>query len=309
MEGEELFVRYINNPIIRSQDIPYPTNSVFNAGATVFGNKTLLLMRVEDRRGISHFSVATSEDGVRDWQIWGEPVLLPDAGQCPEEEWGIEDPRITFFPELELWAIAYTSYSRYGPLVSIATTKNFRTFDRKRCVLPPENKDAALFPERIQGRFAMLHRPVPAMAGTSASIWISFSPDLRHWGDHRLVIPAREGGWWDAGKIGCATPPLKTEAGWLILYHGVKTTAGGPLYRLGLALLDLLDPTRLIKRGEEWVFAPEAPYELSGDVDKVVFPCGWTVQGDEIKLYYGSGDKCIALATARLSQLLDWLGR
>jgi len=303
----ELFSRYRENPIIRPQDMPYPVSAVFNAGATLFEDKTLLLMRVEDRRGFSHFTIATSDDGIKDWKISTRPILLPDPGQFPEEEWGLEDARITFLPELGVWAIVYTAYSRRGPLVSLATTENFQEFHRLGCILPPENKDAALFPESFNGRFALLHRPVPAMAGAGAHIWISFSPDLKYWGDHRLLLPAREGGWWDAEKIGCAAPPLKTKEGWLVLYHGVRRTVSGCLYRLGLALLDLFDPTRVIKRGDEWVLAPEESYELIGDVDKVVFPCGWVVEENEIRLYYGGADKCVALAFARLDDVLKWL--
>lgn len=305
--GNVLFTRYDKNPVIEPRDIPYPVNAVFNAGVTIFNNKVLLLMRVEDKRGISHFGLATSPDGKRNWEIGSKPVLMPDPALYPEEEWGIEDPRITYVPELQRWVIAYTAYSRWGPLVSLATTDDFREFKRIRCVLPPENKDAALFSERFNGRFAMLHRPAAAIMGGGASIWISFSPDLKHWGDHRLLLSPREGSWWDADKIGCAAPPLKTEAGWLLLYHGVKRTASGSIYRVGLALLDPLDPTKVLRRGEEWVLAPEAPYELTGDVDKVIFPCGWVVQGEEIKLYYGGGDKCIALACGELNEILAWL--
>ena len=180
--------------------------------------------------------------------------------------------RLTRIEELDLWAVLYTSYSRGGPLVSLATTRDFRTFERKGVVMPPEDKDAALFPVRFRGRWAMLHRPVTAFAGVGAHIWISFSPDMKHWGDHQILIPARQGGWWDANKIGLSPPPLATERGWLILYHGVRQTAGGCIYRLGLALLDLEEPTRVTARADEWVFAPEEPYEVTGDVDKVVFP-------------------------------------
>jgi len=307
MKKKELFTRYPHNPLLRPKDIPYPVNAVFNAGATRWGEKTLLLLRVEDRRGISHFTTAVSEDGLRDWVIDDKPTLLPDPDLHPEEEWGIEDPRITFMEDKKEWVIAYTAYSRRGPLVSLATTCDFRHFNRIGPVLPPENKDAALFPRLFHGRYIMLHRPVPAISGAGAHIWISVSPDLKHWGGHSVLLPARDGGWWDAGKIGICTPPLETEEGWLVLYHGVKVTASGCLYRLGLALLDLYDPSKVIARGEEWVFAPEEPYELLGDVDKVVFPCGWICQGDEIRLYYGGGDKCIALAFACLSEVIGWL--
>lgn len=304
---KELFTRYASNPLIQTKDIPYRANSVFNAGATRCGDDTLLLMRVEDRRGHSHLTVARSLDGITDWRIDSQPTLAPDPENHPEEVWGIEDPRVTRIDGLGMWTVVYTAYSRGGPLVSLATTTDFRNFQRKGVVMPPEDKDAALFPVQFGGRWAMLHRPVPGFAGVGAHIWISFSPDMKHWGDHQILLPARRGSWWDANRVGLSPPPLRTEKGWLILYHGVRHTAGGCIYRLGLALLDLEVPTRLVARADEWVLAPEEHYEMIGDVDKVVFPCGWVSEGDNIRLYYGGADKCIALATARVSELLDWL--
>ncbi|HPC47129.1 MAG TPA: glycosidase, partial [Deltaproteobacteria bacterium] len=123
----------------------------------------------------------------------------------------------------------------------------------------------------------------------------------------QILLPARKGAWGDANKIGLSPPPLETPEGWLILYHGVRSTASGCIYRLGLALLDLEDPRRVVMRSDEWVFGPQEPYETVGDVDKVVFPCGWIVQGDTVRLYYGAADRCIALATADLCDMLDWL--
>jgi predicted GH43/DUF377 family glycosyl hydrolase len=304
---KEIFTRYTANPIIQTKDIPYQANSVFNAAATRLGNDTLLLMRVEDRRGISHLTVARSKDGLTGWRIDPAPTLAPDFTNHPEEIWGIEDPRVTRIDALDLWAVVYTSYSRGGPLVSLATTRDFKTFERKGVVMPPEDKDAALFPVQFNGRWAMLHRPVSGFVGIGAHIWISFSPDMKHWGDHQILIPARKGGWWDANKIGLSPPPLQTEQGWLILYHGVKNTAGGCIYRLGLALLDLEDPLKLLARSDEWVFTPEKDYEMTGDVNKVVFPCGWVAEGNEVRLYYGGADKCVALATASVSEMLHWL--
>lgn len=306
---KELFTRHSGNPIIQVRDIPYQANAFFNAAATRCGDDTLLFMRVEDRRGLSHLTAARSKDGVSEWRIDSRATLPADSDNYPEEIWGIEDPRITRVRELDLWVVLYTAYSRGGPLVSMATTRDFKMFARKGVVMPPEDKDAALFPVRFNGRWAMIHRPVPGIPGVGAHIWISFSPDMKHWGDHQIILPARKGGWWDANKVGLSPPPLQTEKGWLILYHGVRNTAGGCIYRLGLALLVLQDPTRLLARADEWVFSPEEPYEVAGDVDKVVFPCGWIADGNDIRLYYGSADKCIALATARISELLDWLDK
>jgi predicted GH43/DUF377 family glycosyl hydrolase len=303
----ELFRRHPDNPIITIADVPYPANTVFNAGAAKIGNETLLLMRVEGRNGISHLTVARSQDGISDWRIRGGPSLMPDPQGYPEERWGLEDPRITWLEERNEWVITYTAYSEGGPLVSLATTTDFEYFKRLGPVMPPEDKDAAVFPVRFKGRWAMIHRPVSSHRGLDAHIWISFSPDLKHWGDHRLLIPARKGAWWDANKIGLSPPPLRTHEGWLILYHAVKRTASGAIYRLGLALLDSDDPCRVIARSDEWIFGPEEDYELFGDVDKVVFPCGWVVEGGEVRLYYGGADSCLALSTASLSELLAWL--
>jgi len=302
-----LFERYVDNPIIRARDLPYRCNTVFNAAAAMVDGETVLLMRVEDMRGHSHMTLARSKDGITNWQIDPQPSFAPDPDHYPEEIWGIEDPRLTYLEEQDRWAIAYTAYSVGGPLVSLATTRDFKTFQRLGPVMPPEDKDAALFPIRFNGRWAMLHRPVPSSGLAGAHIWLSWSPDLKHWGDHRILLRARRGGWWDANKIGLSPPPLRTDEGWLLLYHGVRQTASGAIYRLGLALLDLQDPTKVRARSDEWVFEPEAEYERFGDVDKVVFPCGWLAVNGEMRIYYGAADSRLAIATAKVADLLDWL--
>jgi len=295
------------NPILTAADWPYPVHSVFNAGATLLPDgTTLLLCRVEDRRGHSHLCVARSENGLDNWQIDPQPTMPADPENYPEELWGIEDPRITFVPELEKYAVVYTAYTRDGPGVALALTPDFVEFERYGLVMSPEDKDAALLPYRIGGHWALIHRPVSA---PRAHMWISYSNDLRHWGSHKLMMEARRGAWWDANKIGLSPPPIQTDEGWLVIYHGVRMTAAGAIYRLGLALFDLETPERIIKRGDEWVFGPEEPYEQRGDVGNVVFPCGHTIlpDGDTIRLYYGAADTTMALATGSLSELMDWL--
>jgi predicted GH43/DUF377 family glycosyl hydrolase len=240
------------------------------------------------------------------WEVDLCPTFPPDPVNCPEEIWGVEDPRITFVPELDRYVIAYTAYSCAGPGVSLALTGDFKRFERLGLVMLPDDKDAALFPRRIGGYWVLLHRP---QTPGGAHIWLSCSPDLIHWGKHRVVLQARRGSWWDANKIGLSTPPIETPLGWLIIYHGVRQTASGSIYRLGLALLDLESPERCLRRGDAWIFGPEAPYEREGDVNNVVFPCGYTLlsDGDTLHLYYGGADSCIALATGRVKALLDWL--
>ena len=303
----ELFRRHSGNPILSAKDWPYPVHRVFNPGATLLEDgTTLLLCRVEDRRGLSHLCAARSLNGVDDWKIDPAPTLLPDPDRYPEELWGIEDPRITWVPELGKYAVVYTAYSQSGPGVSLALTKDFREFERFGMILSPEDKDAALLPHRVGDSWALIHRPV---GPRGAHMWMSYSDDLRHWGSHKVLLEARSGGWWDANKIGLSPPPIETDEGWLVIYHGVRMTGAGCLYRLGLALFDKQTPEHCIKRADEWFFGPERPYETFGDVGLVVFPCGTTTaaDGDTLRVYYGGADSCVALATASIREMLDWL--
>src|ERR1700716_1196525 len=158
---EPLLHRHSANPILTSKDWPYPINSVFNAGATRLADgTTLLLCRVEDRRGHSHLCAARSRNGIDGWLADPQPTLRPDPERYPEELWGIEDPRITFVDELGKYAVAYTAFGKGGPGVALALTDDFRRFERFGVIMQPDDKDAALLPRRIDGSFALLHRPV-----------------------------------------------------------------------------------------------------------------------------------------------------
>ena len=302
-----LFQRYKRNPILTAAHWPYAVNSVFNPGAILLPDgTTLLLCRVEDRRGHSHLCAARSANGIDNWKIDPQPTLMPDPEHYPEELWGIEDPRITFINELNKYAVVYTAYTRDGPGVSLALTEDFRHFERFGLIMQPEDKDAVLLPHRINGKWALIHRPVNP---PGAHMWISYSPDLKHWGNHKLILLARRGGWWDANKIGLSPPPIETAKGWLVIYHGVRTNAAGSIYRLGLALFDLNATEVCLKRSDEWIFGPEEPYERRGDVDHVVFPCGYTISSDcdTINLYYGAADTSIAMASGSIKAMLEWL--
>jgi predicted GH43/DUF377 family glycosyl hydrolase len=304
---ETLFHRHAENPILTAEDWPYPVHTVFNPGATRLSDgTTLLLCRVEDRRGLSHLCAARSENGFDGWVIDPEPTFAPDPEHYPEELWGIEDPRITFVDELGKYVVAYTAFSKGGPGVALAMTEDFRTFERLGLVMQPDDKDAALLPRRIDGSFALIHRP---MTDSGAHVWISLSPDLTNWGHHKLILPARKGAWWDANKVGLSPPLIETSRGWLMLYHGVRQTAAGALYRLGVALFDLENPERCLARGHSWIFGPEASYERVGDVGNVAFPCGFTREpdGDGLNLYYGAADTSVALARGSIREILAWL--
>jgi len=306
-QEDGLIRRYSNNPILTPREWPYRIGTVFNAGATrLQDGTTLLLCRIEDRRGLSHLSAARSHNGIDSWIIDPTPTMPADPENFPEEQWGIEDPRITYIPEMGKYAVVYTSYSSSGPGVSLALTQDFHTFERFGVIMSPEDKDAAILPHRIGGNWALIHRPV---GPSGAHMWISYSQDLRHWGSNKLLLEARRGAWWDANKIGLSPPPIETEQGWLVLYHGVRMTPGGCLYRMGAALFDLETPERCLRRGDEWIMRPETTYEREGDVANVVFPCGYTIaaDGDTVNLYYGAADSSIALAFFSIRALLNWL--
>ncbi len=302
----QLLSRYQGNPVLTASQWPSTVNAVFNPGVTRLDDETVLLVRVEDRTGISHLCPARSSDGLTGWVIEPQSSLRPDL-TSEAERFGIEDPRISRCGDEHL--IVYTGYSDGGPLVCLASTHDFRTYERRGVLMPPENKDAALFPRQFDGRWALIHRPVATTSRHTTDIWLSWSPDLRHWGDHAILLGAREGAWWDAHKVGLCAPPLLTPEGWLLLYHGVRLTAAGAIYRLGLALLDADHPDRVLARSDEWIFGPDAPYERTGDVSQVVFSCGWLLldDGDTLRIYYGAADTSVCVATASLTVLLRWL--
>jgi predicted GH43/DUF377 family glycosyl hydrolase len=300
----ELFTRYEGNPILAPDMWPYPVNAVMNPAAIKLNSETLLLVRAEDMRGFSHLTVARSEDGFTNWQIDSQPTVEADM-TSREERWGLEDPRIIWLEEQKQFAITYVSFSEGGPTISLAITKNFRTFARLGSLLPPEDKDACLFPRRFRGRFALIHRP---LVRGEAHMWISFSPDLKHWGDHRPLIRTRTG-YWDCHRVGLACQPFETPDGWIAFYHGVRATTAGQIYRLGVALLDLEEPWRVLRRSDEWLLGPREFYERVGDVGDVVFPSGVTVtkETDQLNLYYGAADCTIGVATTKLSDLRAYI--
>ncbi len=306
--GTALFTRYQKNPILKADDWPYAVNTIFNAAAVrLQSGETLLLCRVEERSGRSHLCAARSVDGLSGWSIDPEPTLVPNGKKHPEERWGLEDARAVWVPKLAKYAVTYTCYGPAGPGVCLSLTHDFRNFTRIGNVFVPENKDAALLPNQVADRWAMIHRPVWSAGG--AHIWISFSPDLKHWGDHKMILNARHGPWWDANKVGLCTPLIETDEGLLMTYHAVKQTVAGSLYRVGLALLDRDDPRHCIARSKEWVFTPQVDYEYTGDVGNVVFPCGYTIgdDGDTLYLYYGAADTSIGVATGSIKNILAWL--
>ena len=303
----ELFRREPANPLLTAGDWPYVVNSVFNPGAAKVGDETVLLCRVEDRRGISHLTVARSDDGRTGWRVDPKPLISDDPADsftC----WGVEDPRITQVDELGGWVIAYTAYGPSGPCIALAITDDFVKVERLGIVMPPEDKNASLLPRKIDGNFVLFHRPVSILSAR-ADVWLSRSTDLRSWTTPEPVMQSRTGPWWDGLRIGMGPPAIETPHGWLMIYHGVKQMLATSVYRVGMVLLDLHDPTRIVHRTPTWLLGPTAGYERTGDVPNVVFPTGLIhdVATDELRLYYGAADLCVAMATASMSETMAYL--
>lgn len=297
----KIFHRSPSNPIITTGTITCPTTGIFNPGVAVCGDDVILLARVEDRQGLSSLLVARSSNGVDNWQWGAQPLLTPGLSQWPYEQWGCEDARITQLSD-DRWIIVYTAVSRYGPAVALAETRDFESVERSGIIMSPNNKDGAVFAALGEKKWMLLHRP---MVGTGEEhIWYAFSEDLLHWTNPGILMPERGGPWWDGLRIGAGAPPIETEEGYLMIYHGVKEVAARPVYRLGLALLDRMNPRHVTARTSSWVFGPEAPYEQTGIAPNIVYTCGAVLRGDEVWMYYGAADTCICLATAKVRDLL-----
>lgn len=245
---------------------------------------------------ISHLRVARSRDG-KHFSVDSEPAIVPDR---PTEVFGLEDPRIS---EIDgTFYITYKSVSEIGISVSLAETRDFVHFEKRGVIFAPENMDVCIFPEKIGGRYVALHRPV-SMNIAKMNLWMAYSADLLHWGDHQFVMGVKPGRW-DGGRIGAGIVPIKTEHGWLEIYHAATPD---DTYCLGAVLLDLDDPQKVIARLEEPVMVPGVPYETDGFMKNVVFTCGATTEGDRLTLYYGAADEVMCGAEFSISELLDHL--
>ncbi len=335
-------VRFEENPLITIPDVKPSREDafvfgVFNCAATQYGDETILLLRVAEKplpipgkaatflvengslvlhavdsdhpeKGIhyngrwclpffSHMRIARSRDGVH-FEVDPEPIPV---AMDDYDRYGLEDPRITRIDDT--WWINYSAISERGISTALISTRDFRTFEKHGIIFCPDNKDVAIFPGKIGGLYRALHRPSQAAVGPS--IWTASSPDLLHWGDHRLLMAPRPGRW-DGGRIGAGSPPIRTEKGWLEIYHGASE---GGVYCLGAMLTDLEDPNRILAVTDEPIMRPETGYENTGYLPGVVFCCGHVVHDDgRIVLYYGASDDKVCAAETSIDDLLDVLG-
>jgi len=298
----ELVRRYADNPILTKSDIPYPVETVHNAAVVKHGDEYIMLFRSHLRTGRSIIGLARSTDGFK-FSADPEPFLTPseDGPFAEYEEFGVEDPRITKIDNDYL--ITYSAYSRNGVRIALARTTDFFELERVSLITQADYRNTVIFPEKFNGLYARLDRPHSEISPWS--IWITYSPDLVYWGESQLVMKP-EPYHWDEMKIGPGAPPLKTDKGWLSIYHGVFETMDGSVYRLGVALHDLKDPSRIIGVGDSWILQPEAPWEITGYVHNVVFTCGAVPEPDgTVKIYWGGADSVMCAGEAVLRDLVE----
>jgi len=298
----QIVTRYEKNPIITKDDVPYPVATVHNAGVTKYNNKYIMLFRSHLLNGRSIIGIAESDDGY-DFKVRPEPFLKPscDSTFGEYEEYGVEDGRISQIGDDFL--ITYSAYSRHGVRIGLARTKDFETVERISLITQSDLRNVVIFPQKINGQYVRLDRPHSEIS--KWSIWISYSPDLVHWGNSKVIIKP-ETYHWDEMKIGPGATPIKTDKGWLNIYHGVFETMAGAVYRLGVALHDLEDPSKIIGVADEWILQPEDPWEIIGYVSNVVFTCGAIPEKDgSVKIYWGGADSVMCVGTADINDLVE----
>lgn len=302
--SHELVWRHSSNPVIGRHHMP-GAQGIYNSAVVPFGDGFAGVFRVELQTRFPHLHAGWSEDGLT-WHIESQPVEFdaPSLGGGKEDY--AYDPRVCKIEDT--YYITWCG-GHNGPTISVASTKDFQTFTRMENAFLPFNRNGVLFPRLINNKFYMLSRPSDDGHTPFGDIYLSQSPDMCHWGMHRLVM--RKGGdetgqWWQRTKVGAGPIPIETEEGWLTLYHGVMDTCNGFVYSMGAAILDLDDPAKVLYRTNQHILTPEANYEVSGHVPNVVFPCAalCDAEQDRLAVYYGAADTYSCLAYAHLSELI-----
>lgn len=301
--SSEVCWRYSRNPILGPESVP-GINSIFNSAVVPFREGFAGVFRCDNRKREMNLHRGLSADGIH-WEIDPKPIswVAPDP-EIARFEYRY-DPRVVWLEDRYYitWCNGY-----HGPTIGMGYTFDFETFYQMENAFLPYNRNGVLFPRKIRGKYAMLSRPSDRGHTPFGDIFYSESPDLIHWGCHRFVmgpIPVS----WQSTKIGAGPVPIETSEGWLVFYHGVITQCNGFEYSMGVALLDLEQPWKVIYRSEEYLLAPTTPYERVGDTPNVVFPVGALVDGEtgRIAIYYGGADTVVALAFAYVDEVIEFL--
>ncbi len=291
--------RWEGNPIITLDDLNFTTNNIYSAAAVKRDGEYILLVTMEDPEGKTSMHLARGEDGYH-FAVDDNPFMAYCEVDkfCFFESMGVREARITFLDGR--YYIVYLGKGHHGFVLCLAETEDFKTTKKLGVISEPENKAGALFPRKLDGKYARLERP---KAGDR--IWLSYSNDLLTWGESDVVISPRLG-FWDSAFVGCAFPPIEIEEGWLLGYYGIRNTSSGPITRLGAAILDRESPCRVLARSNIPISSPREDYERIGDMTNVVFSTGAILEDDgELKIYYGAADNCLCVGTTKLSEIVE----
>ena len=306
VEGDDSALwRYEGNPIVGPKKIPCALG-IYNSGVVKYGEAYVGVFRVDHMSTIPYLHLGYSQNGL-DWKIEEKPInfTLPD-GSPSNIEWAY-DPRLVKI-EGKFYITWCNGY--HGPTIGIAETTDFEVFTQLENAFLPFNRNGVLFPEKIGGKFAMFSRPSDNGHTPFGDIFLSHSPDMEHWGQHRWVMGSSfELGWWQSTKIGAGSIPIRTPEGWLSFYHGVTGTCNGYIYSIGASLHDLEQPDKVIYRSKDALLVPECDYETIGRVANVCFPCSalYEEESGKITVYYGAADTHMAVAFTTFEKIMDHL--
>ena len=295
--------RHSKNPII-DRNPTKRSSRIFNSALVPYKDGFAGVFRADHRDGIMYIHVGFSKDGLK-WDIDDEEIKWLDESGKPYQPTYAYDPRVVRIDDTYyiMWCTDFG-----GPTIGLGKTKDFKTFIRLENAFIPFNRNGVLFPRKINGNYVLLSRPSDTGHTPFGDIFLSESPDMTYWGKHRRVM-TRGGGSWQSTKIGAGPIPIETSEGWLLIYHGVCYTCNGFVYSTGAALLDIDKPSKVLYRCKDFILTPEAPYETTGFVDNVVFPCAALCDADtgRIAMYCGAADTYVSVAYAQMDELVDYI--
>lgn len=292
------------NPIIGRYDTSI-SNSIFNSAVVPFGEGYAGVFRCDDKAVRMNIFVGFSDDGIH-WNISDTPIRFePGNTQMIDSDYKY-DPRVTWIED-RYWITWCNGYN--GPTIGIGYTFDFKKFYQCENAFLPFNRNGVLFPQKFDGRYAMFSRPSDNGHTPFGDIFISYSPDMKYWGEHRCVMKASqfEQSAWQCLKLGAGSVPFLTDEGWLMFYHGVIRTCNGYRYSMGAAILDRENPSKVLWRTRDYLLAPAAPYELAGDVPNVVFPCAALNEGNRVTVYYGAADTTVCMAFGHIDEIIQFI--
>ena len=296
--------RYSQNPIIKRNPAK-GCQRVFNSAVVPWGDEFIGVFRADTTITTPNLHVGHSKDGIN-WEIEVDAIDWRDENGNPFTSTYYYDPRVTWIEDAYyiMWCT-----EQGGPVLGLGKTTDFKNFTRLPNVTLPFNRNGVPFPRKVNGKYLMFNRPSDDGHTPFGDIWLSESPDMIYWGNHKHVMARGTNVWWESTKIGAGNVPIETDEGWLVFYHGVVNTCNGFVYSFGAVLLDLEDPSKVLYRGKEYLITPEKDYETTGFVPNVCFPCACLADADtgRIAIYYGAADTYVALAFTTVDEVLDYL--